>query len=80
MIGPRPVRWGFLGAGFVASKGLAPAVHAADGAVLQAVAARDAARAAAAEAAKRHAVRAGRRSARNDTPQGEEPTTSPRTC
>jgi D-xylose 1-dehydrogenase (NADP+, D-xylono-1,5-lactone-forming) len=45
--GPRPVRWGFLGAGFVASKGLAPAVHAADGAVLHAVAARDAARAAA---------------------------------
>jgi predicted dehydrogenase len=31
-----PVRWGFLGAGFVASRGLAPAVHAADGAVLQA--------------------------------------------
>jgi predicted dehydrogenase len=43
---PRAVRWGFLGAGFVASKGLAPAVHAADGAVLQAVGARDAARAA----------------------------------
>ncbi len=44
-----PVRWGFLGAGFVATKALAPAVHAADGAVLQAVAARDAARAAALE-------------------------------
>jgi D-xylose 1-dehydrogenase (NADP+, D-xylono-1,5-lactone-forming) len=41
------VRWGFLGAGFVASKGVAPAVHAADGAVLQAVGARDAQRAAA---------------------------------
>jgi predicted dehydrogenase len=43
--GPAPIRWGFLGAGFVASKGLAPAVHAADGAVLQAVGARDEARA-----------------------------------
>jgi len=40
-----PVRWGFLGAGFVASRALAPAVHAADGAVLQVVGARDAARA-----------------------------------
>jgi D-xylose 1-dehydrogenase (NADP+, D-xylono-1,5-lactone-forming) len=49
--GPRPVRWGFLGAGFVASQGLAPAVHAADGAVLQAVGARDARRAAALEPA-----------------------------
>ncbi len=46
MTSARPVRWGFLGAGFVASKGLAPAVHAADGAVLQAVGARDSARAA----------------------------------
>jgi len=36
-----PVRWGFLGAGFVASAAMAPAVHAADGAVLQVVAARD---------------------------------------
>jgi xylose dehydrogenase (NAD/NADP) len=34
------VRWGFLGAGFIATNALAPAVHAADGAVLQAVAAR----------------------------------------
>ena len=41
-----PVRWGFLGAGFVASRGVAPAVHEADGAVLQVVAARDADRAA----------------------------------
>ena len=40
-----PVRWGFLGAGFVASRGVAPVVHAADGAVLQVVAARDLARA-----------------------------------
>ncbi|HYN55621.1 MAG TPA: Gfo/Idh/MocA family oxidoreductase [Motilibacterales bacterium] len=51
MNGPRPVRWGFLGAGFVASKGMAPAVHAAQGAVLQAVGARDAARAATLEPA-----------------------------
>ena len=34
-------RWGFLGAGWIATKALAPAVHQADGAVLQAVAARD---------------------------------------
>ena len=40
-----PVRWGFLGAGFVASKGMAPALHAADGAVLQVVGARDLGRA-----------------------------------
>ena len=47
MSGSGAIRWGFLGAGFVASKGMAPAVHAAEGAVLQAVGARDAARAAA---------------------------------
>ena len=35
------VRWGFLGAGFVATRALGPAVHAADGARLQAAAARD---------------------------------------
>jgi xylose dehydrogenase (NAD/NADP) len=35
------VNWGFLGAGFVASRGLAPAVHAAEGAHLYAVASRD---------------------------------------
>ena len=35
------IRWGFLGAGFIATKALAPAVREADGAVLQAVAARD---------------------------------------
>ena len=51
MSATRPVRWGFLGAGFVASRGMAPAVHAAQGAVLQAVGARDAARAAALEPA-----------------------------
>ena len=41
----RPVRWGFLGAGFVASRGVAPVVHEADDAVLQVVAARDRGRA-----------------------------------
>ena len=41
-----PVRWGFLGAGWIASVALAPAVAAAQGAVLQAAAARDSARAA----------------------------------
>jgi predicted dehydrogenase len=40
-----PVRFGFLGAGWIAHRALAPAVQAADGARLQAVAARDAARA-----------------------------------
>ena len=41
------LRWGFLGAGFIASRGVAPVVHEARGAVLQVVAARDVARAAA---------------------------------
>ena len=36
-----PIRWGFLGAGYIASRALGPAVHAASGAVLQSVAARD---------------------------------------
>ena len=45
MTSRRPVRWGFLGAGFVASRGLAPAVHDADGATLQVVGARDVGRA-----------------------------------
>lgn len=40
-----PVRWGFLGAGGIARRALAPAVHSADGAELVAVAARDADRA-----------------------------------
>lgn len=39
------VRWGFLGAGWIATKALAPAVNAACGATLHAVAARDLARA-----------------------------------
>ena len=41
-----PVRWGFLGAGFVASRALAPAVHASPEAQLRVVAARDVVRAA----------------------------------
>jgi xylose dehydrogenase (NAD/NADP) len=44
-----PVRWGLLGAGFIASRGVAPAMRAADGVVVQAVAARDIARAEALE-------------------------------
>jgi len=40
------LRWGFLGAGTIAREALAPAVHAADGAVLQHAGARDLARAA----------------------------------
>jgi len=35
------VRWGFIGAGFVASRAMAPAVHSASGAELHAVASRD---------------------------------------
>lgn len=35
------VRWGFIGAGYVASRAMAPAVHVADGAELYAVASRD---------------------------------------
>ncbi len=47
MTGPaaQPVRWGFLGAGWIASKALAPAVHHAQGATLHAAAARDEVRA-----------------------------------
>jgi D-xylose 1-dehydrogenase (NADP+, D-xylono-1,5-lactone-forming) len=37
----RDVRWGFIGAGNIARTALAPAVHAATGATLQSVAARD---------------------------------------
>jgi xylose dehydrogenase (NAD/NADP) len=36
-----PVRWGFIGAGWIAHRALGPAVHCADGATLQAAAARD---------------------------------------
>ena len=40
------VRWGFIGAGYVAGRAMAPAVHAANGAELHAVASRDAKRSA----------------------------------
>lgn len=40
-----PVRWGFLGAGMIATNALGPAVAAADGAVLQAAGARELSRA-----------------------------------
>ena len=40
-----PVRWGFIGAGWIAHRAVAPAVHCADGAVLHAAAAREPARA-----------------------------------
>lgn len=43
----RPLRWGFLGAGFVATKGMAPALHQASNAVLQVVGSQDLERAAA---------------------------------
>ena len=49
------VYWGFLGAGFVASRGLAPAVHASRGADLYAVASRDELRSATLEPQKVHA-------------------------
>ena len=49
MTSGHPTRWGFLGAGFVASRGVAPVVHEARNAVLQVVAARDVDRAAALE-------------------------------
>ncbi|HVA59972.1 MAG TPA: Gfo/Idh/MocA family oxidoreductase [Mycobacteriales bacterium] len=42
---PEPVRWGFLGAGWIAARALAGAVRAAGGAELFAVAARDESRA-----------------------------------
>ncbi len=49
------VRWGFLGAGFVASRGLAPAVHTSRGASLYAVASRDERRSATLEPERVHA-------------------------
>jgi predicted dehydrogenase len=49
------INWGFLGAGFVASRGLAPAVHASRGAHLYAVASRDEERSATLEPEKVHA-------------------------
>ena len=50
------VNWGFLGAGFVASRGLAPAVHASRGANLYAVASRDEQRSATLEPEHVHAT------------------------
>jgi len=50
------VNWGFLGAGFVASRGLAPAVHTSRGAHLYAVASRDEARSATLEPERVHAT------------------------
>jgi len=50
------VNWGFLGAGYVASRGLAPAVHASRGANLYAVASRDEQRSATLEPEKVHAT------------------------
>jgi len=50
-----PVRWGFLGAGFVASRAMAPAVHAAQHAILHAVASRDESRSATLEPTVVHA-------------------------
>ena len=50
------VNWGFLGAGFVASRGLAPAVHASRGATLYAVASREEKRSATLEPERVHAT------------------------
>jgi len=50
------VNWGFLGAGFVASRGLAPAVHVSRGAHLYAVASRDEKRSATLEPERVHAT------------------------
>lgn len=50
------VNWGFLGAGYVASRGLAPAVHASRGANLYAVASRDEQRSATLEPERVHAA------------------------
>lgn len=50
------INWGFLGAGFVASRGLAPAVHASRGTQLYAVASRDEQRSATLEPEKVHAT------------------------
>jgi predicted dehydrogenase len=50
------VNWGFLGAGFVASRGLAPAVHTSHGANLYAVASREERRSATLEPERVHAT------------------------
>ena len=46
---PPPIRWGFLGAGFIATKALGPAVHEAHGTFLQVVGSQSDERAAALE-------------------------------
>jgi len=50
------INWGFLGAGYVASRGMAPAVHASRGATLYAVASRDEQRSATLEPERVHAT------------------------
>ena len=50
------VNWGFLGAGYVASRGLAPAVHVSRGAHLYAVASRDEQRSSTLEPERVHAT------------------------
>ena len=50
------MNWGFLGAGYVASRGLAPAVHSSRGAHLYAVASRDEQRSATLEPERVHAT------------------------
>jgi predicted dehydrogenase len=50
------IRWGFLGAGSIATKALTPAVHAAENAKLQAVASRDVIRSQSLEPVKVHAT------------------------
>jgi predicted dehydrogenase len=50
------IRWGFLGAGSIATKALTPAVHAAKNATLQAVASRDVIRSQSLEPVKVHAT------------------------
>lgn len=50
------INWGFLGAGFVASRGMAPAVHASRSAALYAVASRDEQRSASLEPKRVHAT------------------------
>jgi predicted dehydrogenase len=50
------IRWGFLGAGSIATKALTPAVHAAKNSTLQAVASRDAIRSQSLEPVKVHST------------------------
>ena len=50
------VRWGFLGAGFIATKALAPAAHASSGATLHAAASRDKERAESLEPERVHST------------------------